>query len=312
MRAQDGPWYIVRQAPQQNYSPRGRYNGRAPNYQYLDKIMRSPLLPLFISMLIVACAPQGPDASSDSASGSGIKAESAPDSMAAEFDPDDLGALKARLQANIENMPIESISKTPMPGLYEIQSGLNFAYVSLDGRYLIEGDLNDMFSGRQLTEDRRKTQRSVMLAGIPEDQSILYAPEKDPAKYTVTVFTDIDCGYCRLLHKSIKEYNDAGIAVKYLFFPRSGPNTESFHKAEAVWCAEDRQAALTQAKVGGGYEGARSCSNPVMSHLQMAADLGIRGTPAIILPNGAHVPGYRPPAELVKILAEHQVAATPG
>ena len=104
-----------------------------------------------------------------------------------------------------------------------------------------------------------------------------------------------------------------GIAVRYLFFPRSGPNTPSFHKAEQVWCAADRQDALTQAKLGAsGYEGDRGCTNPVMQHLRLAAQMGLRGTPAIVLPDGEVVPGYQTPAELLRVLGQHGTPPAAG
>lgn len=222
-------------------------------------------------------------------------------------------ALKLRLAATLPGVKIDTVRTTPMPGIYEVQSGLNFGYVSLDGRYFIEGDLNDLTSGERLTDVHRRSARRDLMATMSAEQSILYAPKDVPTKYTVTVFTDIDCGYCRKLHQHIAEYNADGIAVRYLFFPRSGPDTDSFYKAEKVWCAANRREALTQAKLGSGYEGDKSCKNPVLDHLKLAAQLGLRGTPAIVLPDGELIPGYQTPDALVKILAEHSAAATqPG
>lgn len=253
----------------------------------------SRLLPALLpALMVAACAPPAPEGG-----------ESRQDASPAVLEPAapvadaDLAELKSRLEARLPGVPIDAVRATPMPGVFEVQSGLVFGYTSADGRYLIEGDLNDLSSGTQLTEVRRRDARHDMLAAIPEADSILYAPEGDTL-HTVTVFTDIDCGYCRKLHQHIAEYNADGIAVRYLFFPRSGPDTESFHKAERVWCAQDRNQALTQAKLGGGFQGAGECSNPVMEHLRLAAQLGLRGTPAIFLPDGEIIPGYRTPEQL--------------
>jgi len=274
--------------------------------------MDLPMLRFFAVALAVlalaACAPPAPEGQSESATP--VAAATPTPALVVDADPADLEAVKQRVAANLKGVPVDAVRATPMPGIYEVQSGMNFGYVSLDGRYLIEGDLNDIASGQSLTENRRRVARKDLVDKIGADRSIDYLPANGPAKYTVTVFTDIDCGYCRKLHQHIAEYNADGIAVRYLFFPRSGPNTESFHKAEKVWCAKDRQAALTQAKLGSGYEGDMSCTNPIMDHLKLASELGLRGTPAIVLPDGELVPGYQTPEQLLRTLAAR--AAVPA
>lgn len=275
--------------------------------------MRHALLLAVAALALCACAPPFPEGGSTAGSASTTAPAVTPPAAALVADPADMDALKLRLATTLPGVKVDAVRPTPMPGIYEVQSGMNFGYVSLDGRYLIEGDLNDLASGERLTEVHRRSARRDLMATMSADQSILFAPKDVPTKYTVTVFTDIDCGYCRKLHEHIAEYNAVGIAVRYLFFPRSGPDTDSFYKAEKVWCAADRRAALTQAKLGPGYEGDKSCANPVLAHLKLAAQLGLRGTPAIVLPDGELIPGYQTPDALVKILAEHNAAATrPG
>lgn len=269
--------------------------------------MQKLLVPMLLAVMALAgCAPPLEEGAKTSAStDTGAGATNTPVQPA---DPNDMEALRQLVSARLKGTPVDAVRPTPLPGIYEVQSGLNFGYVTLDGRYLIEGDLNDMTTGRSLTEDTRRTARMALVDQFSSaDKAILYAPEGAPAKYTVTVFTDIDCGYCRRLHQHIAEYNADGIAVRYLFFPRSGPDTPSYFKAEKVWCAADRKAALTQAKLGSGYEGDASCPNPVMDHLKLASQLGLRGTPAIILPDGQLIPGYQTPDELLKALARQDV-----
>ncbi len=259
--------------------------------------MRFLLLAAVLIPLLAACKPQQSEPTDKiPAKEPKVTAEPVDESS------DSMAQLKANLAANLPGIPIDQINATPVEGIYEIRSGLTFGYVSADGRYLFAGDLSDLKTGDSVTEERRRGLRHDLLANVPEDQSILYAPE-GKAKHTVTVFTDIDCGYCRKMHQHIAEYNKDGIAVRYLFFPRSGPDTESFAKAEQVWCAKDRNAALTQAKLGGGYKGEQSCANPVLDHLQLGSELGVRGTPAIFLPDGELVPGYRTPEQLLSDLS---------
>ena len=128
---------------------------------------------------------------------------------------------------------------------------------------------------------------------------IVFEPEE--YDHTITVFTDIDCGYCRKLHGQIEDYNERGFKVRYIFFPRSGPQTASWAKAENVWCAEDRNGALTDAKAGKSIE-MKSCDNPVDEHMELAAALGLRGTPFIVLESGQVQPGYVPAERLARLL----------
>lgn len=204
------------------------------------------------------------------------------------------------------------IRPSPVPGLLEVQHGHEFGYVTSDGKYLLRGDLVNIDTGEEITEQRRRQDRIASLKTLGDDSTILFAPNPPIAtKYTVTVFTDVDCGYCRKLHSEISEYNKLGIAVRYAFFPRTGPNTDSWHRAEAVWCSSDRRAALTKAKLGQNIN-AKSCPNPVERDFKLGVDLGVRGTPMIFMPNGDIVPGYVPPEDLAESLADASSAKALG
>jgi thiol:disulfide interchange protein DsbC len=258
-------------------------------------------LPVLLLLCVAACKPPTPD-SADKAAVPKAADASAP--AAASENPAELAAVRTAIKANMPDLDPEQVRASPLPGIYEIQIGMNFGYVTADGRYLIAGDLTDLKTRQEITEDRRRDARVALVEKIDRDGFIEFAPENMPAKYTVTVFTDVDCGYCRMLHRQIKDYNALGIAVRYVFFPRSGANTPSFYQAEEVWCSADRKAALTRAKSGIDLNSDKSCPNPVMAHLQAAAELGLRGTPSIVLPNGELVPGYRPPADLLAVLQQ--------
>ncbi|MEQ1440696.1 DsbC family protein [Fontimonas sp. SYSU GA230001] len=215
----------------------------------------------------------------------------------------DIDTVRDNVTRVLTGVKRENIHPADAPGLYEIQVGSQFAYVTADGRYLIEGDLVDLVSGVSLTENKRKSERIARLAALGEDNMIVFGPERaSDAQHTVTVFTDVDCGYCRKLHREIDEYTQRGITIRYAFYPRSGPNTESFRKAQAVWCSKDRKQALTLAKQGVPVEGDTSCPNPVMTEYQLGVELGLRGTPMLILPDGEVVNGYVPAARLAERL----------
>ncbi len=187
---------------------------------------------------------------------------------------------------------IDSVAKSSLPGFYEVVTGGQVVYVSADGKYLLQGSLFDMSNKKDLTEARLGGIRKELVDKVPKSKRIVFAP-KDP-KYTVTVFTDIDCGYCRKLHHDIAKYNEQGIAIEYLWFPRSGPGTPSFEKAVSVWCAADRNKAFTDAKSGTDPKTAQ-CENPIAEEFELGRRVGINGTPTVIAPDGTQIGGYLAP-----------------
>jgi thiol:disulfide interchange protein DsbC len=195
----------------------------------------------------------------------------------------------------------DELHATPIPGIYELVQGTDIAYVTADAKYAISGDLYDVGRNDNLTEVRRRDIRIKLLASVPESDMLIFSP-RDP-KYTVTVFTDVDCAFCRKLHSQIAEYNRLGVRVRYMFYPRSGPNTESWTKAEQVWCSTNRNDALTRAKLGEQLKSPKSCGNsPVGRDYEMGKQFDIRGTPAIVMNNGEMLGGYVSPMQLVEHL----------
>jgi thiol:disulfide interchange protein DsbC len=208
---------------------------------------------------------------------------------------------RAAIAKKLEGLKVEDVRISPVTGVYEITRGSDVSYVSSDGRYAIVGDMIDLDSDANLSENRRRGIRQRLIETVPENEMLVFSP-KDP-KYTITVFTDIDCGYCRKLHSQIAEYNRLGIRVRYLFFPRSGPDTESWHKAEAVWCSSNRNEALTKAKKGETIETKDCGANDIVARdYELGQKLSVDGTPAIFLSTGEMLPGYAPPGQLVNYL----------
>jgi thiol:disulfide interchange protein DsbC len=212
---------------------------------------------------------------------------------------------RAVIVKKLDGLKVEDVRNSPVNGIFEITRGSDVSYVSSDGRYAIVGDMIDLDSDANLSENRRRGIRQRMIETVPESEMLVFSP-KDP-KYTITVFTDIDCGYCRKLHSQIAEYNRLGIRVRYLFFPRTGPDTESWHKAEAVWCASNRNEALTKAKKGENIQ-SKDCgaNNIVARDYELGQKVGVDGTPAIFLSTGEMLPGYAPPGQLMKYLKTGQ------
>jgi thiol:disulfide interchange protein DsbC len=196
----------------------------------------------------------------------------------------------------------DDLHTTPIQGIYEYTKGTEIAYVTADGKYAISGDLYDLKANDDLTEQHRRELRARLIAAVPENQMLIFSP-KDP-KYTVTVFTDVDCQYCRKLHSQIAEYNRLGIRVRYLLYPRTGPNTVAWTKAEQVWCSADRNDALTRAKLGQDLKSKPCADNPVARTYALGQDFALQGTPAIVMADGDLLPGYVPPDVLAQHLKE--------
>lgn len=212
----------------------------------------------------------------------------------------DIEAVKKVLQKIIPTSEADVVSPSQIPGVFEAVYGTQIFYISKDGKYLIQGDMIDVQNRENMSDKIRGKQRLKLIKTVDEKSMIVFNP-KGPVKHTVTVFTDVDCGYCRKLHSEIDQYLDRGIRVRYLAFPRSGPNTKSYYKAVSVWCSSDRKAALTRAKSGEEPE-KKTCDNPVDEHFKLGEDFGVTGTPSLVLDDGEVIPGYVPADRLEKIM----------
>jgi thiol:disulfide interchange protein DsbC len=190
-----------------------------------------------------------------------------------------------------------------------VQVNGDIVYATADGKFLIQGRLVDMDTREDLTETAKSELRKDLMAQIDPSKQITFAP-KDP-KYDLTVFTDVDCGYCRKLHSQIDEYNKEGIAIHYMAFPRAGIGSRSYEKAVSVWCSDDPQEALTQAKLGADPDPAQ-CDNPVAEQYQLGMELGVTGTPALLTSSGQLIPGYVPPEQLRERLDKMAAADAAG
>lgn len=212
-------------------------------------------------------------------------------------------AVRSAITAAVAKMApgarVQAITPTPIAGLYQTIANGQVLYLTGDGRYVIQGDAFDIENRTSLDAGTMNRLRREAIAKLQPGQMIRYAPANP--KYTVTVFTDVDCPYCRAFHANIAEINRLGIAVDYLFWPRSGLGTPSAQKAVDVWCASDRQTALTHAFEGQSARSA-SCQSPVAHDFNLGVDLGIDGTPTVIADNGVVLGGYVDPQELLRRL----------
>jgi thiol:disulfide interchange protein DsbC len=206
-----------------------------------------------------------------------------------------------KLKEIMPGFDVKDVKQVANTGMYEAVVNGDILYFSKDLQYAFRGDVVNISSRENITETKRVNLRKQALNELKPADLITY-PSKGE-KYTVTVFTDIDCGYCRKLHQEVEAYNKQGITVRYMAYPRAGIGSESYDKAVNVWCAKDRVKALTDAKNGIDVT-SDTCENPVIDQYNLGGQMGVNGTPAIFLENGQVIPGYVPPAKLKEILEQ--------
>jgi len=210
--------------------------------------------------------------------------------------------LTKSLQQVFPDMEITRVHSTPIENIYEVMIGPDVIYMTGDARFVLKGDLIDLKERRNLSEDLRSKFRADSLKNIPESEYIEFA-SKD-SKDIIYVFTDIDCSYCRKLHRDVPELNDNAITVRYLAYPRGGTSSPSYQDMVDVWCAEDRSQALTDAKNGmpAIVRTRANCKSPVAKQHALGQTMGVRGTPAMFFESGRALSGYVPPDELLREL----------
>lgn len=207
-------------------------------------------------------------------------------------------AAKQKL-TDVIGVEVISLKASPINGVLEAITDKGVLYISEDGSKLIHGniyDLNDRMNN--LTEAALAGPRLEMLKPIEKDMLVYKAKNE---KHVVTVFTDVDCGYCRKLHAQMEDYNKLGITIRYLAYPRRGIPSQNADEMQAVWCAKDPLKAMTEAKAGGNIKAA-DCDIDIAKQYQLGMAFGINGTPAMILEDGTMIPGYQPPESLIKTL----------
>lgn len=211
---------------------------------------------------------------------------------------DELADVKAALIKKLPHAGNVNVTRSPIPGLYQVMAGTQVLYVNKDASYALQGDIYDLASHKNLTEKFRDKIRKQEISDLGEKNMVVYTP-KGKVKHTITVVTDIFCPYCRKLHSEMPKYMADGIKVRYVFAPFKGQ--KSVDASISVLCSKDRTKAMDMAKAGEPIE-KKTCDSPIKEHQKLVEELGVRGTPAIILANGYMNPGYVPEESLKKQL----------
>lgn len=216
-------------------------------------------------------------------------------------------AVKETIQKNLQKVRadfvVKDVQKTDIPDIYEVYlNNGGVLYSTADGRYFIDGKILKIDRGDfvDVRDEKMKPQRAKLLGAVPEKDMIIFSPEGEKKAY-VNVFTDVDCGYCQKLHSHVAELNALGIEVRYLAFPRAGPNSISAKKLSWAWCAEDSRDALTKLKARQKIP-ELSCDNPVASQYALGEKVGVTGTPAVYTKDGTLIGGYLAPDQMAALL----------
>ena len=200
----------------------------------------------------------------------------------------EFNAVEEKLRGLVPNATTIAVSETPIDGLLQVQINSDIIYVTENGEYLLQGQIINIDTRMNITDQAKSSIRMSLLTGLKREEQISFTP--DNPSYDLLVFTDIDCGYCRKLHNQVPDYNEQGIAIHYLAFPRAGIGSDSYEKYVSAWCAEDQLAALTLAKYGGVPE-PKVCDDPIAEHYDLGREIGVTGTPAIVTADGTLIPG---------------------
>lgn len=241
--------------------------------------MRTTRLLLAACLAVVAAAPAGAD--------------------------DTVEALRDQLAEEYPDFTVDSIEPAPIDGLYEVVSGSEVIYMSGDGRYVFRGNLIDLEAERNLTRATRDRLVAERIDAVDEADMIVFEPEDGEIEHTLTVFTDTRCPYCQDLHNDVVDMVESdGIKVRYLLFPRQGPDSEAADELADVWCADDRQAAMTAAKNERDVPArGDDCDAPVAEHYELGREIGVSGTPYTVVDGGPAFSGYRSREHLREVLA---------
>ena len=215
-----------------------------------------------------------------------------------------LDGIKAKITERLPGIVVTSLQEAPVNGLYELVTDGQIYYIDESAEYLVDGSVIQLSDKANLTDRRLGGIHTSLIEGLGEENMLIYEPE-EPSNRSITVFTDISCGYCRRLHAELDTLLDEGIRVRYLLFPRSGLGSQGHKDLESVWCADDPQAAMTNAKAGGEVT-PKTCANPIEQHIALAERLGLRGTPLIYTDSGEKIPGYREAALLASMVNDSE------
>jgi thiol:disulfide interchange protein DsbC len=200
---------------------------------------------------------------------------------------------------------VESVSLTPVKGLYEVRIFNDLFYVDESARYImVEGEMIDMQSSRNITRDRLDEILAIDFSALPLDLALKQVVGKGSRR--IAIFEDPNCGYCRKLRADLARLDD--VTIYTFVYPILAADSES--KARKAWCAPDRlKAWLDLMTTGTVPRNDGSCDTPIARIRDLGMQLGITATPTIFFASGRRLQGYAPPEAFGKLLAENSSVA---
>ncbi|MDH5432431.1 MAG: thioredoxin fold domain-containing protein [Gammaproteobacteria bacterium] len=220
--------------------------------------------------------------------------------------------IKHLLEQKFTGIAIDNVELSPLSSFYQVFYSGEVLYISTNGKHVFSGSLIDISGSepvnytavaKQMQDALKAPERKAAIDDIDESEMIIFKSKQE--KFVVTIFTDVDCAYCRRLHREMPLLNDLGVTVRYLAYPRAGVGSGSYNNMVSIWCSEDRQTAMTMAKNQQTF-GNKKCEAPVSNHLELTRKMDLNGTPAIILADGELIAGYMPAEDFVKYLNEKE------
>lgn len=211
--------------------------------------------------------------------------------------------MQTRLQKIDPRIEVVALQDAPINNFYQVQlSSGDILYVNKQSNHILAGNLLEITDNGlvDLTEIARSEVRTKAIQAVAVADQVVFAA-KGKTKAVIQIFTDSTCPYCSRLHEQVPELNKQGVEVRYLAFPRQGPQGKGFNDLVNIWCANNRQQAMTAAKEGKALPN-KQCDNPIAEQYLLGQKLGVQGTPAIFLPDGRVIPGFVPAERLISEL----------
>ena len=195
--------------------------------------------------------------------------------------------IKADIQKKLGgNAKVRSVSSSPVSGLYEVLVGNDIFYTDASGKYLIQGEIIELASGKNITEQRQADLNRIKWSDL--NQANAFKTVRGNGTRQLAIFSDPNCGYCKRLEKSLQQLDNVTIYT-YLIPILSA---DSVQKSKQIWCSNDANKAYTEWMINGNAPSGKSdCSNPLDKNLSFAKSYGITGTPTIFFTDGSRFPG---------------------
>jgi thiol:disulfide interchange protein DsbC len=206
--------------------------------------------------------------------------------------------IKTEMQKQLgERAKVDGVRTTPVAGLYEVTIGSDIVYTDASARYLIQGEVVDLKTGTNLTEQRSNDLNRIRWEDLPLNDAIKVVRGKGTRQ--VAVFADPNCGFCKRLEKGFQQLDN--VTIYTFLVPML--SADSLTKSQQIWCSSDKVKAWSDWMINNqAPTGKVDCGNPLDRNTALARKLGVTGTPAMFFTDGSRLNGAVPIAQIEKKL----------